>query len=263
MPTSPTISIASFKIDSTQAAGNLELTADICGQFDVVAIQNSTSLSIARLVNELNSRGHDYRFVNQQGPDNRFATLFNQKTVTLEEQHWYAVNDPNDLFLHEPLVAWFRTRHLPEQEAFTFTLANVQLNPQRPDQEIAYLGELFRAIRMDGRGEDDIILAGDFCSSDTQLNEIFGVNGLVSAIVDTATNTQNDSQLDNIIFDQKATIEYAGLSGAFDFMKRFNMTLNEAMAVSRRLPVWAEFSALEGQSPGRATRVYSGFSASR
>jgi hypothetical protein len=116
---------------------------------------------------------------------------------------------------------------------------------------------------MDGRGEDDIILAGDFCSSDIQLDQVQANNGLVAAIVDTATNTRNDSQLDNIIFDEKATVEYAGLSGAFDFMKRYNMTLSEAMEVSRRLPVWAEFSALEGQSPGRAASFYEGFNASR
>lgn len=258
-----TIRIASFKLDPSSATGNLSLTAEICGAYDVVAIQNSSSLSISRLVQELNGRGFDFRFADQTGSNQQFAIIFNQQSVMLEEQHWYTVNDPEDLFLHDPLVAWFRARNAPPQLAFTFTLANLQLNPRRPDQEIAWLGELFRSIRNDGRNEDDIILAGDFSSSDAQLKELPSTVGLKMAIVNTATNTRNDSQLDNIIFDEKATVEFTGECGTFDFMKRFNLTLVEALSISNRMPVWAEFSVLEGHSPGRAEVLYQGLNVDR
>ena len=251
-----TLRIASFKIDSSTRSGNVEFTADLCQQFDAVALQNASDLSIRQLVNELNRRGFDYRFVDRKGTNQKLGIIFNQQSVLLDDQHWYTVNDPENLFLHEPLVAWFRARNANNHEAFTFTLANIQLNPAKPDQEMAYLGELFRAIRNDGRGEDDILLAGDFYSNDVQLQRVQSPMRLASAIIDTATNTRNDSQLDNIVFDESATVEYTGESGAYDFMKRFNMTLAEALEVSNRMPVWAEFSVIEGQSPGRAMERY-------
>ncbi len=258
-----TIRIASFKLEPSNATGNLSLTADICASYDVVAIQNSSSLSISRLVQELNARGLDFRFADQTGSNQQFAIIFNQQSVMLEQQHWYTVNDPEDLFLHDPLVAWFRARNAPPQLAFTFTLANLQLNPKGPDQEIAWLGELFRSIRNDSRNEDDIILAGDFSSSDAQLQALPSTVGLKMAIVDTATNTRNDAQLDNIIFDDKGTVEFTGECGNFDFMKRFNLTLVEALSISNRMPVWAEFSVFEGHSPGRAEEGYEGFNVNR
>ena len=251
-----TIRVGSFKIDPRSAAGGIDLTADICQQFDAVAIQNNSELSIRQLVTELNRRGLDYRYVDRQQTNHKFGIIFNQQTILLDDQHWYTVNDPENLFMYEPLVAWFRARNAAGHEAFTFTLANIQLNPHQADQEMAYLGELFRAIRNDGRGEDDVLLAGDFYSSDAQLNRAAAKMRLASAIINTATNTRNDAQLDNIVFDEAATIEFTGESGAYDFMKRFNMTLVEALNVSNRMPVWAEFSVIEGQSPGRAMERY-------
>lgn len=248
----PVIRIASFKLTSSKSGGDLERTADICQQFDVVALQNHSKVSMARLVNELNKRGMDFRFVDQAEQHQKFATIFNQQVVALEEQHWYTVNDPEDLFMFEPLVAWFRVLNAPPQDAFTFTLANVQLNEQQPDKELSYLGELFRSIRQDGRGEDDIILAGDFYSNDRQIKRLEGIGGLKPAIIGMSTNTRNDAQLDNLIFDPKATVEFTGETGVFDFMKRFNMTLEEALGLSNRMPVWAEFSVFEGHTPGRA-----------
>ena len=247
-----TIRIASFKLDSNSSGSQVRQTADICQQYDVVAIQNRSGLSISKLVSDLNRRGYDYRFVDQAGNNQRFATIFNQQTVLLEDQHWYTVNDPEDLFLFEPLVAWFRVRNAHPDEAFTFSLANVQLNDRKPDAELSHLGGLFRAIRLDGRGEDDIILAGDFFSSDKQLARLNSEAGLRAAIVGMATNTRNDRQFDNILIDDRATVEFTDESGVFDFMKRFNMTLDEALAISNRMPVWAEFSMFEGLTPGRA-----------
>lgn len=258
-----TVRVASFKLESRSGNGDLRSTTDICEQFDAVAIQNKSGMSISKLVAELNRRGNDYRFVDKAPTNQKFTIIFNRQTLILDGQHWYTVNDPENLFQHKPLVAWFRARNAHPQEAFTFTLANVQLNERKPDSEIGYLGELFRAIRLDGRQEDDIILAGDFQSSDRQLKKLATANQLNSAIVGVATNTRNDMQLDNLVFDPKATIEYSGDSGVFDFMKRFNLTLENALSISNRMPVWAEFAVLEGHSPGRAAESYEVFGNNR
>jgi len=39
----------------------------------------------------------------------------------------YTVNDPDDLLHREPLVAMFRVRGPPPQEAFTFVLIDVHI----------------------------------------------------------------------------------------------------------------------------------------
>ncbi|MEM9410390.1 MAG: hypothetical protein AAGA30_04715 [Planctomycetota bacterium] len=211
----------------------------------------------------MKNRNQVFSYIDQAQTGGKFSFLFRIDKVRLEEQHWYTVNDPEDLFLNKPLVAWFRAANVPPEVAFTFTLANVQLNQREPDREVAQLGQLFRAIRMDGRSEDDIIIAGDFVSSDQQIRELKSKSGLVSAIEGTATNTRNDTQLDNLVFDPRATIEFTGKSGVFDFMKRFNLTLVDAMSISNRMPIWAEFSSVEGRLPGRAAEAHWGSGASR
>jgi hypothetical protein len=70
------------------------------------------------------------------------------------------------------------------------------------------------------------------------------------------TNTNGNVQWDNIIFDQNATREFAGRGGVYDFLREYNLSVQEALEISDHLPVWAEFSIFEGGVPGRvADRV--------
>ena len=57
------------------------------------------------------------------------------------------VEDPAGRFLHKPLVAEFRVRGPPENEAFTFALINVQTNPARAAAELDLLATVFRTMR--------------------------------------------------------------------------------------------------------------------
>ena len=250
------IRVGTFKIQNRERPGQPQLLADICQRYDAIAIQNITTTGLmSQVVSELIGRGQDYVFVDRKDRSQNLAIIFNQRTLILDEQHWYTVNDPGRVMTNPPLVAWFRTRNAQHDQAFTFSLANVQFNSSRPDREIIYLGELFRAIRDDGRGEDDILIAGDFNAGDRGLSSLLDKTGLRTAIVGKATNTQNTAQLDNVLFNERATVEFTGNQGVFDFMRQFNLSIDQAMSVSERLPVWAEFSVLEGHSPGRAIEV--------
>ena len=71
------------------------------------------------------------------------------------------VEDPAGRFRYKPLVAAFRVRGPAPAEAFTFTLVDVQTDPKRVAAELDLLAAVFRAVRDDGRNEDDIILLGD------------------------------------------------------------------------------------------------------
>ena len=96
-----------------------------------------------------------------------------------------------------------------------------------------------------------MILLGDF-NANAQSLEVAGQKaGLEWVLANTATNTRGTAQYDNIIYDPLATDEFTGRAGVYDFMKQMNLTLNEALAISDHMPVWAEFSIYEAGRPKR------------
>jgi len=251
-----TIRVASFKIHGKGKLNDrkrIQNLAEIIRQFDVVAIQDDDQRDMtSQVVNYLNQNGMgDYRFVDRRDRNRTFAIVFNQDSIILDHSHWYSVNDPDRLLTHEPLVAWFRARKAPADEAFTFTLVNLELNAEKAEQELGQLANLFLAIREDGRGEDDVLIAGNFKCGDEVLVETKGSDLLNWVVAGKATNTESTAQMDNIIFNRRATVEYTGKSGVYDFMSRLNTTLSSALTISKSMPVWGEFSIKEGQSSGR------------
>ena len=255
----PVIRIASFKLTGHETTINktsrLPMLLDICRRYDAIALQGIDGRDDAwlqLLTDSLNSSNSsaDYYFINDRINSDRgsmqSAILFNRKKLELDQSNWYTVNDPDDLLRREPLVGWFRTRVPNQDEAFTFTLVNIELTPVRPDQELAYLAELFRAVRNDGRGEDDVIIAGDFNSGDRGLEPIHQQAGLTWVVSNTPTDIRNRTQYDNLVFGESATIEFTGQGGVFDFLRKYNLRLDDAAVLSERMPVWAEFSAIEG-----------------
>ena len=232
----------------------IDRLAEIIQRFDVVSIQDENRSGVVQqVVAELNRRGGHFRFVERRDSDRSLAIVFDEATIHLDQSHWYSVNDPDRVLSCEPLVAWFRARHAPPHQAFTFTIVNLQLDPARPDQELPFIGELFRSVRNDGRGEDDVILTGDFRCGDRGLSMIRSATGLEWVVSNQATNTRNDQQQANLVFNPDATGEFTGSGGVFDLMQRLNLTLADAMSLSEQMPVWGEFSIYEGQTVGRVT----------
>jgi deoxyribonuclease-1-like protein len=77
------------------------------------------------------------------------------------------------------------------------------------------------------------------------------VAGLTCAVTGLPTDTRGTHQLDHIIFHSQATTEFTGRSGVCDFLREYNLSMEEALEISDHLPVWAEFSVYEGGQPGR------------
>ena len=108
---------------------------------------------------------------------------------------------------------------------------------------------LVESIQRDGRGEDDIVLAGGFACADSK------VVGLRDrkwhfAVENIPTTIGGDEMLDSIAFPPQTADEFTGRSGAIDFLRKFNLNLEQAAQVSQHLPVWCEFFAEEGGYPG-------------
>src|SRR5690606_17761294 len=135
--------------------------------------------------------------------------------------------------LHRPpFVAPFRVRGPPADQAFTFTLINIHTDPDEVKQELNVLDDVYRAVRNDGRGEDDIILLGDLNVDDRNLGEMGEVPGITWLIAGVPTNTRGTKLYDNILIHRPSTTEFAGKAGVFDLMREFNLTMDQALEVS-------------------------------
>src|SRR5690606_15229024 len=153
-------------------------------------------------------------------------------SLEVDRQQLYTVADPDDLLHREPFVALFRVRGPPPDQAFTFTLINIHVDPDEVQQEMNVLDDVYQAVRNDGRQEDDIILLGDFNTDDRRLGDLGRLSGLVPVISGMPTNTRGTAQYDNIVFTEQATREFTGRGGVFDFMREYNLTMEQAEKVS-------------------------------
>lgn len=279
------IRIASFKIndkiEGRQSDSELELLADICSHYDAVALQDINAEDnrwLDRVVLHMNNaerRNKIFPQIENQAPSYTYvsdfsssdpsrgngtglssAVIFNRRTLKLNQTQWYSIDDPDGLLSHKPLVTCFKTRGPVDAEAFTFSLVNVKLGHHQSQRELTGLIELFRAIRNDGRGEDDVLIVGDFSGSDSELQPMRKRAGLTWVVSDRGTNYFNTTRFDNLVFNEVATVEFTGRGGVFDFVQQYNLPLEVASQVSKHVPVWAEFSVFEGQTtltPGNET----------
>ena len=258
------IRIASFniqvfgppKLDRPEVA---EVLARIIRMFDVVAIQEIRSeqqdlmLRFVRLINADGQAAYDYVLGPRLGRSNskeQYAYVYNTATLELDRSSVYTVEDRDDLLHREPLVAGFRARGAAENEAFTFTLINIHTDPDEVKREVSVLDDAFRAVRDDGRQEDDIILLGDLNAAPRQFGDVAKIPYVQWVIDDVPTNTRRTETYDNLLFDRRATSEFLGRAGVVDLVREFNLSQAAALEISDHLPIWAEFTVREGGIPG-------------
>jgi len=261
--TGATIRIASFNIQvfgesKLAKPAVMEVLADTIRRFDVVAVQEVRAMTqdvLPRFLAMINSKGGSYDFVlgprlGRTSSKEQYAFIYNRASIELQAGSVYTVEDPDDLLHREPLVAGFTVRGPSPAQAFTFTLINIHTDPDEVKQEMNALDDVYRAVRDDGRNEDDVILLGDLNTDDAHLGELGQMPYLVAAISKQPSNTRGNKLYDNLIFDRRATTEFTGRSGVLNLMREYNLPLTEALEVSDHFPVFAEFSVYEGGSPG-------------
>ena len=254
-----TIRLASFDV---QPLGEQKLArpllakvlAQTLRRFDLVALQGIQATAedaLSGLLQVMNEDGASYDYllgprVGTMPHTQQYAFIFNTETIAADRESLYTVHDPDDLMRYEPLVAVFRTLGGPEKEAFTFTLINVRVDPARAAEELPALGNVFRAVRGDGRGEDDILLVGDFNADDRRLLSATSIPYVNCCISGRPTTTRRTQQTDNILFDRRSAGEFANHAGVFDLQQELGLNLAEALEIADHLPVWADFYITEG-----------------
>ncbi len=247
-----------------QKLNNREISAqlaDIIGRYDVIAVQGVWGHNqgiVLDLLEQVNQKGRDYDVaipirVGREPVEKYSAFFFNRAVLEIDRGTVLEVADPDQVFLNKPLVAAFRVRGPKPEEAFTFTLVNVEVDPSQSVLELNRLPDVFRAVRDDGRGEDDILLVGSFAADPGNLGSL--ERDLMWSIADRPTTTLGQTAVDNILFESRATVEWVGRSGTMDLMSEFNLSVQQATLISEHLPIWAEFSAFEGGQVGRIARA--------
>lgn len=264
-----TIRVASFNIQvfGEKKLGNPRvrgMLAEIVRQFDVVAIQEIRSKQdiLPQFVDAVNAGGRHYDFVigprlGRTTSKEQYAFVFDTASIEVDRSTLYTVADPDDRLHREPLVGWFRVRGPPAEQAFTFSLVDIHTDPDETGRELDALADVFRAVRDDGRGEDDVILLGDLNVDDQHLGLLGQLPQIHWVISGVATNTRGNKLYDNMVFAGLATTEYTGRWGVLDMIRQFNLTVDEALEISDHMPIWAEFNLFEGGQGGRvATRPF-------
>ncbi len=258
-----TIRVASFRVPIVESPTLIQphvvpTLVAILRHYDLIALQGIQTTRddvLPLLVQQLNQAGGSYDYligprVGRSANRQQFAFLFDTQKLETDRYQLYTVDDPQDLVNYEPLVAWFRCKGVPPQEAFTFSIVNLAVDPSFADAERNLLPAMIDAIERDGRQEDDWILAGDFAGGAAELAMLESRRVRI-AIRDMPTDVAGTQTLDTILFSSRATTEFTGRAGAFDFLRKYNLSIERAMEISSRLPIWAEFSCLEGSQPGR------------
>lgn len=233
----------------------------ILRRFDVVALQQISATErdlLPRLVDALNEGQHstdgvpiyDFILSHPSGPTDhqreQLAFLFDTRRVQTDRSQTYLVSDPADRMTHDPVVAWFRAAEPDPRDAWTFSLVNVRIELSQAKQEVALLPNILSSVRKDGRGEDDVVLAGLFQADDAYLIPTVAGTDVQAAVNSLPTDVFARHQTANILVDRASTSEYLGRGGPLNFLRAYNLTLSEAEAVSPTLPVFAEFTATEG-----------------
>jgi len=260
--TIPTVRIGSFNMQAfgeskLKKTSVLETVATMIRQFDVIALQQIQSRQqniLPELIDKVNQsdRRFDYCIGPRVGPEasqQQFAFVFDTDRIETDRQMLYTVDDPQQLMAYEPLVGWFRSRSVPVEHAFTFSLVNLFVDRLNSEREWKLLPDLIRSVRQDGRSEDDILLLGDFGCSDRELSSLKN-SGMLFALEGTPTTVTGEAMLDNIVFPARSTDEFTGKSGVIDFLRNGNLSIDQAFQISTHMPVWGEFFAIEGGSPG-------------
>ncbi|MBT6156756.1 MAG: endonuclease/exonuclease/phosphatase [Planctomycetaceae bacterium] len=254
-----TVSIASFNIQvfgisKLKKQPVMDVLAKVVRRFDVVAIQELRAKDqtvVPKFLELVNADGSNYDSVvgprlGRTSSKEQYVFLYDSERIQLSRSSVTTVSDPRDLLHREPLVARFRVRSQPAENAFTFTLVNIHTDPDETDTELDALADVFRRVQGDGSNEDDIILLGDLNVDEYHLGRLGRLPNIAWAIAGVKTNTRRTKSYDNIVFDQQATVEYRGKSGVLDLLAEYGLSKDEALDVSDHLPVWGIFSAYEG-----------------
>ncbi len=221
--------------------------AQILADFSCVAVQNldaSDELLLPELMQVLKASGKWYEFISSSTSTaptaNNLVIIYDAEQLEADRNQTYSLRDETGVLQCAPLVGWFRTKAEVPRDAFTFTFVNAQLVKVNDINQTDFLPDMLNSIAVDGRNEDDIIIAGSFADSNTTF-ETLRRQGCKILMDDTVSGS--GERLSLVL--SPTCREFKGKNGAFNILRRYNLTPSEAFSISKTPPVWAEFATVE------------------
>ncbi|MFO0913919.1 MAG: hypothetical protein U0795_13255 [Pirellulales bacterium] len=246
--------IAAWDLDSLAVQSGMDETiealfARVVRQFDLLALQGLKSVPrgiLLRLADAASDGNQKYAVIFAPAGGSQLAFIINTSTVVCDPDSVYTVVDPDQLLTQDALVGWFRAANSSKETAFTFSVVNFYVDPAHREREIGVIQQTVFSVQDDGRHEDDVILCGNLQTDPESLPALLRSPKLMSLISGVPTDVQLKTKTCNMIVDRDATVEYQGEAGTFDFLRHFNLSLEEATRLSPYVPVWADFQLIEG-----------------
>ncbi len=239
----------------------MSILADVARQFDVLAIQEIRTQDdrhVEQFLQMINAGGRKFDAIvgprlGRSSSTEQYAFLYDTETIEVVPGSVYTIEDRLDLLHREPLIASFRVRGPPPERAFSFRLINIHTDPDETKQELDALGDVFSIVQQQSRPfEDDVILLGDLNVPPQRFGRLGYLPGITPVITNQYTNVRGSSTLDNIVFDRRHTVEALGPGGVMSLTEMYGISFETLLEISDHLPVWADFSKLEGSFGGLA-----------
>jgi len=248
-----TVKIASWNIQvfgKSKAAKPevMKVIVDTVALYDIVAIQEIREkgrTALTALERGLDAKGEDW--ICTAGPrlgrtSSKEQYAFCYRAARVDEYASYTVQDPDDLWHREPMVAHFRVGD------FTFKLLNIHVDPGEATHEVNSLHKLISGLQEKFPDEDDFIILGDLnadCSYYDEDNPDYDIHGpeyvwMIHNYQDTNL-AESDCTYDRIIGTQGVVQDWTGTAGVLRFDILWGLDPKAAKKVSDHYPVYAEF----------------------
>ncbi len=226
--------------------------------FDLLAVQgfyDSDLQVIEQWVNALNASGGTYSYLTAYPPSYKqdrnyqapyVAFIYNRRAVDADRST-LLILECGTRMTCAPIAALFTTRSTDKYPAFTFIAMNVWIDPARAASELSVLNQTFSMLQEYIRGEDDIVILGDFGININFVPEIARNPKLKWTITNPIVNYYNKEINSNILFYNNSCTEFQNKSGSFAVEKLTGLTAAQLRSFMPNPPVWSAFIVREAK----------------
>lgn len=227
-------------------------------EFDLLAVQgfyDSDLQVIENWVKALNADGGTFSYLSAYPPEYKqdknyqapfVAFIFNRRAVDVDRST-LLILECGTRMTCSPIAALFTARSTDKYPAFTFIAMNVWIDPARAASEFSVLSQTFPMLREYIRGEDDIVVLGDFGLNVNVTPDIVRNPKLNWAIKQPILNYYNQNVNSNILFYDNSCTEYQNKYGSFAVDKLTGLPTSQLREFIPNPPVGGVFSVREAK----------------
>lgn len=255
------ISVATYYIEdfNEEKAANkevMEILTKTLRNFDIIAVQgidDPNGKAITSLINEINKgkdengQPYNYQFNLSEpvGPANdkeQYAFIYNRSIVYPASIPRLCAEPTGDVFRWEPYMMSFK----PYEGTGSVLFINIHTDANNTQKEIDELNTVIERTEVVYAGQLNMTILGNLNADEPYYNNQTTPSPLktedyVWATTDRCKSTLDGKAYDKIIVTEEIGHFLVGSKGVFNITKEYNLTQEQAEAVSSHYPVYAEY----------------------